>query len=107
MLSNGKPVGLVCHAPAALRHVTGSDGNSVIKGRSVTGFSNTEEKAAGLTDIVPFLVEDMLRKNGGHYAKADDWLPFVATDGLLITGQNPASSAPAARALLTLATSKK
>lgn len=102
MVSNGKPVGMVCHAPAALRHVIGSDGNSIIKGRSVTGFSNTEEKVAGLTDVVPFLVEDMLRQNGGHYAKADDWLPFVVTDGLLITGQNPASSAPAAVALLQI-----
>ena len=104
MLSTDKPVGMVCHAPGALRHVIGSDGNSIIKGKSVTGFSNTEEKAAGLTHVVPFLVEDMLRQNGGHYAKADDWLPFVVTDGLLVTGQNPASSAPAAAALLAVAT---
>ena len=103
MLSTDKPVGLVCHAPAALRHVIGADGNSIVKGKSVTGFSNTEEKAAGLTEVVPFLVEDMLKQNGGHYAKADDWLPFVVTDGLLVMGQNPASSAPAASALLTLA----
>ena len=103
MLSSGKPVGLVCHAPAALRHVIGSDGNAIVKGKSVTGFSNTEEKAAGLLEVVPFLVEDMLKQNGGHYSKADDWLPFVVTDGLLVTGQNPASSAPAATALLTLA----
>jgi len=102
MLSLEKPVGMVCHAPGALRHVVGSDGNPVVKGRSVTGFSNTEEKAAGLTDVVPFLVEDMLRQNGGHYAKAGDWLPFVITDGLLVTGQNPASSAPAAVAVLAL-----
>ena len=102
MLSLEKPVGMVCHAPGALRHVVGSDGNPVVKGRSVTGFSNTEEKAAGLTDVVPFLVEDMLRQNGGHYAKAGDWLPFVMTDGLLVTGQNPASSAPAAVAVLAL-----
>jgi putative intracellular protease/amidase len=104
MLSSDKPVGLVCHALGALRHVVGSDGNSVVKGRSVTGFSNTEEKAVGLTGVVPFLTEDMLRQNGGHYAKTDDWLPFVVTDGLLVTGQNPASSAPAATALLTIAT---
>lgn len=103
MVSSDKPVGLVCHAPAALLHVIGTDGNSIVKGKSVTGFSNTEEKAAGLTEVVPFLVEDMLKQNGGHYAKADDWLPFVVTDGLLVTGQNPASSAPAASALLTLA----
>ena len=100
MLSTGKPVALVCHAPAALHHVLDVDGNSIVKGKSVTGFSNTEEKAAGLTDVVPFLVEDMLRKKGGHFSKADDWQPFVVTDGLLITGQNPASSAPAAMALL-------
>ena len=102
MLTAGKPVAAVCHAPGVLRHVTGADGNPVVKGRSLTGFSNSEEKAAGLTDVVPFLVEDMLKKNGGHYAKADDWLPFVVTDGLLVTGQNPASSAPAASALLKL-----
>ena len=100
MVCTGKPVALVCHAPAALRRVIGGDGNSIIKGKSVTWFSNSEEKAAGLTSVVPFLVEDMLRQNGGRYAKADDWLPFVVTDGLLITGQNPASSAPAALALL-------
>lgn len=100
MLGTGKPVGLVCHAPAALHHVIGVDGNSVVRGKSVTGFSNTEEKAAGLVDLLPFLVEDMLRKNGGHYAKAGNGLPFVVTDGLLVTGQNPASSAPAAQALL-------
>ena len=100
MVCTGKPVALVCHAPAALRHVIGSDGDSIVKGKSVTGFSNTEEKSAGLTGVVPFLVEDMLRKNGGRYAKADDWLPFVVTDSLLITGQNPASSVPAALALL-------
>ena len=103
MLSTGKPVALVCHAPAALHHVIGVDGNSIVRGKSVTGFSNAEEKATGLVDAVPFLVEDMLRKNGGHYSKADDWLPFVVTDGLLVTGQNPASSGPAAAALLAAA----
>ena len=102
MLDSGKPVALVCHAPAALHHAMGADGNSVVRGKSVTGFSNTEEKAAGLVDVVPFLVEDMLRKNGGHYAKADDWQPHVLTAGLLVTGQNPASSAPAATALLAI-----
>ena len=69
-------------------------------GKSVTGFTNTEEAAVGLTDIVPFLVEDMLTGNGGHYSKGADWQPYVLTDGLLITGQNPASSEPAAHALL-------
>ena len=100
MFNHDKPFGLVCHAPGALRHVIGADGNSLVKARSVTGFSYTEEKAAGLTEVVPLLVEDMLRQSGGHYAKADDWLPFVVTDGLLVTGQNPASSTPTALALL-------
>ena len=103
LFSHDKPFGLVCHAPGALRHVIGSDGNSIIKGKSVTGFSNTEEKAAGLTHVVPFLVEDMLRQSGGHYAKAVDWLPFVVTDGLLVTGQNPALSMPAAQAQIDIA----
>lgn len=99
-LAAGKPVAAVCHAPAVLRHPKAADGQSVVHGKSVTGFTNTEEAAAGLTDIVPFLVEDMLIQNGGHYSKAADWQPHVVTDGLLITGQNPASSAPAATALL-------
>lgn len=100
MLKAGKPVAAVCHAPAVLRHPKNSDGVSVVKGKKVTGFTNTEEKASGLTDVVPFLVEDMLTQNGGSYSKADDWQPHVVTDGLLITGQNPASSEPAAHALL-------
>ena len=77
------------------------DGKALVRGKRVTGFSNTEEEAAGLTDVVPFLVEDMLKTQGGSYAKAADWQPNVVIDGLLITGQNPASSAPAAQALLT------
>ena len=101
MLAAGKPIATVCHAPAVLRHPKGADGKSVVHGKSVTGFTNTEEAAVGLTDVVPFLVEDMLTRNGGKYAKGEDWQPFVQTDGLLITGQNPASSAPAAKALLT------
>lgn len=100
MLCNNKPVGLVCHAPGVLIHVIGANGSPAVKGRQVTGFSNTEEEATGLTDVVPFLVEDMLKKNGGRYSKADDWLPHVATDDLLVTGQNPASSKPTAMALL-------
>lgn len=102
LLTAGKPLALVCHAPGVLRHVNGADGNPVVRGRSVTGFSNTEEAAAGLTEVVPFLVEDMLRKSGGRYEKAGDWQAFVLTDGSLVTGQNPASSAPAATALLAL-----
>ena len=100
MLRAGKPVAAVCHAPAALRHPKTPEGESVVAGKSVTGFTNTEEAAVQLTNVVPFLVEDMLSENGGNYSKAADWQPFVITDGLLITGQNPASSAPAARALL-------
>ena len=100
MLIAGKPVAAVCHAPGVLRHPKTSEGVSVVSGKSVTGFTNTEEAAVGLTDIVPFLVEDMLTRNGGKYSKGADWQPYVLTDGLLITGQNPASSAPAATALL-------
>lgn len=100
MLKAGKPVAAVCHAPAVLRHPKNGEGVSVVKGKNVTGFTNTEEEAAGLTHVVPFLVEDMLTQNGGTYSKAADWHPYVVTDGLLITGQNPASSEPAAKALL-------
>ncbi|MBA3060005.1 MAG: type 1 glutamine amidotransferase domain-containing protein [Gammaproteobacteria bacterium] len=100
MLAAGKPVAAVCHAPAVLRHPKTSEGKSVVHGKSVTGFTNTEEAAVGLTDVVPFLVEDMLKANGGDYSKGADWQPYVLTAGLLITGQNPASSAPAARAML-------
>ncbi|MEB0136705.1 type 1 glutamine amidotransferase domain-containing protein [Actimicrobium sp. CCC2.4] len=102
LLAAGKPVSAVCHAPAVLRHPKGADGKSVVAGKAVTGFTNTEEQAVGLTDVVPFLVEDMLRQNGGTYSKLADWEPYVVTDGLLITGQNPASSEPAAKALLKL-----
>lgn len=98
----GKPVGAVCHAPAVLRHARGADGQPLVKGRQVTGFSNSEEEAVQLTDVVPFLVEDMLKANGGHYSKAADWHSHVAVDGLLVTGQNPASSDASAEALLKL-----
>ena len=100
MLAGGKPVAAVCHAPAVLRHPKTPDGQSVVQGKAVTGFTNSEEQAVGLTQVVPFLVEDMLKSNGGIYAKGADWQPYVVTDGLLITGQNPASSEPAAKALL-------
>ncbi len=99
-LAAGKPIALVCHAPGVLRHVKSANGDPVVQGKAVTGFTNTEEQAAGLTEIVPFLVEDMLRTNGGNYAKAADWQPYVLKDGLLITGQNPASSELAAKELL-------
>ncbi len=100
LLTAGKPVAAVCHAPAVLRHPKTSENVSVVKGKTVTGFTNSEEEAVGLTEVVPFLVEDMLKQNGGEYTKQADWHPHVAIDGLLITGQNPASSEPAARALL-------
>jgi putative intracellular protease/amidase len=99
-LAAGKPIALVCHAPGVLRRIKAANGHPVVQGKAVTGFTNTEEQTAGLTEIVPFLVEDMLKQNGGHYAKVADWQPYVVKDGLLITGQNPASSAPAAKELL-------
>jgi putative intracellular protease/amidase len=99
-IAAGKPVALVCHAPGVLRHVRAADGTPLVSGKKVTGFTNTEEAAVGLTDVVPFLVEDMLAQNGGLYSKTDDWGVHVVRDGLLITGQNPASSAAAAEALV-------
>ena len=98
----GKPIAAVCHAPAVLRHVKGADGQPLVRGKRVTGFTNTEEEAVQLTKVVPFLVEDMLKEKGGLYSKGADWQPYVLTDGLLITGQNPASSEPAAQALIDL-----
>lgn len=102
MIESGKPVAAVCHAPGVLRHVKASSGQPLVKGLQVTGFTNSEEKAAGLTEVVPFLVEDMLTTHGGLYSKVADWQPHVVTDGLLVTGQNPASSEGAARAVLEL-----
>lgn len=96
------PVGAVCHAPAVFRHTQGADGKPLVFGRRVTGFTNTEEEAVGLTDVVPFLVEDMLKANGGQYEKGADWASFVLCDGKLVTGQNPASSATAAQEILGL-----
>ena len=100
MLAADKLVAAVCHAPGVLRHVKGADDKPVVNGRAVTGFTNSEERAAGLSEVVPFLVEDMLTAQGGRYSKADDWQVHIVSDGPLITGQNPASSAPAALALL-------
>ncbi|WP_297803617.1 type 1 glutamine amidotransferase domain-containing protein [uncultured Brevundimonas sp.] len=97
-----KPVGFVCHAPGVLKDVKGTDGEPLVKGRKVTGFTNSEEAAVGLTDVVPFLVEDMLAAKGGNYSKSSDWANYVVTDGNLVTGQNPASSRDAAEALLDL-----
>lgn len=99
-LAAGKPVAAVCHAPGVLRHVQAPDGKPLVKYKRVTGFANSEEAAVGLTDVVPFLVEDMLKANGGQYSKGADWQSHVVTDGLLVTGQNPASSADGAKALL-------
>jgi putative intracellular protease/amidase len=96
----GKPVAVVCHAPGVLRHVQAPSGEPLVKGKPVTGFTNTEEEAVQLTNVVPFLVEDMLKENGGTYSKGADWQPYVVTAGHLITGQNPASSEPAAQELL-------
>jgi len=95
-----KPVALVCHAPGVLRHVKNADGASLVRGRQVTGFTNTEEAAVELTDIVPFLVEDELKAKGGVFSRGEDWASYVVADGLLITGQNPASSAAAAETLI-------
>ncbi|CAD6552728.1 Protein/nucleic acid deglycase HchA [Paraburkholderia kirstenboschensis] len=99
-IAAGKPVALVCHAPGVLRHVTTPDGKPLVQGKQVTGFTNSEEAAVGLTEIVPFLVEDELKAKGGIYSKTEDWAPYVVTDGLLITGQNPASSSSAAATLM-------
>ena len=96
----GKPVALVCHAPAALKLTLGKDGQPLVKGKRVTGFTNSEEAAVGLTDVVPFLLEDMLKANGGEYAKKADWSVHVLSDGNLVTGQNPASSEAAAETVL-------
>jgi len=98
--SQQKPIAFVCHAPAALKDVKDANGNPLVKGKKVTGFTNTEEAAVQLTDIVPFLVEDMLNENGGIYSKKEDWAAYAIKDGNLITGQNPASSELVARKLI-------
>ncbi|NMK44870.1 type 1 glutamine amidotransferase domain-containing protein [Achromobacter sp. Bel] len=100
MLAAGKPVAAVCHAPGVLRHAKTADGKPLVQGRQVTGFSNAEEAAVQLTDVVPFLVEDELTGLGGLYSSGPDWQPHVVSDGLLVTGQNPASSVGVAQALL-------
>ena len=97
--NNGKPVSFVCHAPAALKKVKNADGEPLVKGKKVTGFTNTEEELVKLTDVVPFLVEDMLKENGGIYSKKGDFETYAIEDGLLITGQNPASSEKVAELL--------
>ena len=102
MNSQGKPVAAVCHAPGVFRHAKSPNGTPLVQGKSVTGFSNSEEKAVGLTDVVPFLLEDELQKNGGNYSKSADWQSYSVRDGNLITGQNPASSEAAAKSVLTV-----
>ena len=97
--NSGKPIALVCHSPGVLRHVT-YRGEPLVKGKHVTGFTNGEEAAVHLTDVVPFLVEDELKRLGGHFEKVENWAVFTIVDGRLITGQNPASSGPTARELL-------
>jgi putative intracellular protease/amidase len=98
--SQEKPIAFVCHAPAALKDVKNEDGTPLVQGKKVTGFTNTEETAVGLTDIVPFLIENMLNENGGIYSKKEDWSAYAIQDGNLITGQNPASSELVAEKLL-------
>lgn len=100
--ADDRPIGAVCHAPAIFRHTKAADGKPLVSGKRVTGFTNTEEEAVGLTKVVPFLVEDMLKANGGQYEKGPDWGSFVLVDGKLVTGQNPASSEAAAHKLLDL-----
>jgi putative intracellular protease/amidase len=100
MYTANKPVAVVCHAPAVLLNAKTSDGKNLICNKSITGFSNAEEEAVGLTEIVPFLLEDQLIAKGGQFSKGDDWQPYVITDGNLISGQNPASSYKAAKTLL-------
>lgn len=98
----GKPVGFVCHAPGVLRHVKAVTGAPLVKGRRVTGFTNTEEDAVELSDVVPFLIEDEFNAMGGLYEKGPDWQPYIVVDGHLVTGQNPASSEGVALAMLKL-----
>ena len=99
-IAAGKPVAAVCHAPAVLLNAKAPGGEPLVHGKQVTGFSNSEEAAVGLTDVVPYLLEDQLIASGGVYQKVDDWNPLVVVDGLVITGQNPGSSEVVAGALL-------
>ena len=107
MFAAGKTVSAVCHAPAIFRHTNAPDGSPLVEGKSITGFSNSEEAAVELTDIVPFLLEDELIIKGANYSRGPDWQPYVVTDGNLITGQNPASSEQVAQAVLASAVSRK
>lgn len=97
-----KPIGLVCHAPGVLKNVSNVEGSPFVSGKKITGFSNSEEEAVGLTSVVPFLLEDMVQENGGIYSKGEDWGSYVEVDGKVVTGQNPASSEAAAKELIKL-----
>ena len=99
--NNNKPIAFVCHAPAALTNVKDKNGNYLIAGKKVTGFSNNEEAAVGLTKVVPFLLEDKLKERGGKYSQGADWSSYVVEDGLLLSGQNPQSSEAVASMLLS------
>lgn len=101
-VKTGKPVGAVCHAPVALLNVRDNDGHYLIKGKKITAFTNEEEAAVGLTKVVPFLLEDALKERGAVFSKSANWAAYVQVDGKLVTGQNPASSGPAAKELLKL-----
>lgn len=101
-IADNRPLAAVCHASAIFKHTKGANGKSLVSGRRVTGFTNTEEEGVGLTGMVPFLVENMLKSNGGLCEKGPDWGTYVVVDGKLVTGQNPASSEPAAKELLKL-----
>lgn len=100
--SGGKPVAAVCHAPGVLRYAKKPDGSPLVEGKRVTGFTNSEEEAVGLTQVVPFLVEEALKEKGGQFERTEDWGEYAVTDGHLVTGQNPASSAATAQELLKL-----
>ena len=98
----GKPIGCVCHAPGVLLHVKNSEGKPLVQSRRVTGFSNREESLTQLTEVVPFMVQDILNRSGGLYSKSDNWTSHIEVDGNLVTGQNPASSQAAAEAIIKL-----
>lgn len=106
-LAAGKPVGLVCHAPGILTNAKAPGGDPIAKGRKVTGFKNSEEAAVGLIEVVPYLLEDVLREQGGEFSSTDDWGVHTVQDGLLITGQNPASSKEAAELVLKAVSDRK
>jgi putative intracellular protease/amidase len=107
MYGAGKLIAAVCHAPGVFKETKAANGSPLVRDKNVTGFANTEEEAVQLTKVVPFLVEDMLKAKGGNYSKGADWAPYVVTDSNLITGQNPASSAPAAQEALKYLKAKR